>query len=81
MAQFPKTREGLEAGGYSFRNRTACKYCGATIEWWITPNFSYIPLDVATLAPHWSTCPKANEARKPKPAAAAAPAKQKELFR
>lgn len=67
MAQFPKTRAELVAAGYKESqggNTSRCrgKTCGATIEWWDTPNGKRIPINEMPEAdspavPHWSSCP------------------------
>lgn len=58
MTPLPKTKEELEAMGYSFRGRSKCrgKNCGQTISWWRTPNHKDLPLDEGTYEPHWATC-------------------------
>ena len=70
---FPKTDTELVAAGYEFENKVKCRACGADIEFWLTPRGKHMPLDVGTLEPHWSTCTKAGEFRKPKEPAAEAP--------
>jgi hypothetical protein len=61
---FPKTEKELAGQGYEYKNMTACKGCGALMEWWKTPKGKMIPLNPGTLEPHWSGCPKAKEFRK-----------------
>lgn len=63
---FPKTDTELNQAGYSFEQKTTCRACKKEIEFWLTPKGKHIPLDAGTLEPHWSTCPNANEFRKPK---------------
>jgi len=66
MSPFPKTDTELVAAGYEFENKTKCRACGADIEFWLTPRGKHMPLDSGTMEPHWSTCTKAWEFRKPK---------------
>jgi len=58
----PKTMEELVPAGYKMDNQTAtCSYCGADIEWWITPRGSKMPLDPMNrgtdkVSCHFDTC-------------------------
>jgi hypothetical protein len=67
MAPFPADEAELHAAGYERCKAAAatCRACKAQIEWWLTPNHRYIPLDVRTLVPHWATCPEARRSRTP----------------
>lgn len=42
----PTKREDLIALGYMFDNESICRRCGASIEWWITPNDKKLPLQI-----------------------------------
>jgi hypothetical protein len=68
MSSFPSTREALNTNGYKLTNSGRCNgpTCGAEIEWWMTPNGKKMPLDKATLEPHWVSCPDSKQYRKPK---------------
>lgn len=61
---FPKTEQELAVAGYEFENTGKCRGCNADIDWFRTPKGKHIPLDVGTLEPHWSNCPKAKEFRR-----------------
>jgi hypothetical protein len=64
---FPETIEALAAAGYKFSNDARCRGCGASVEWWDTPNGKKIPMDVdadGNCEAHWATCPKAKDFRK-----------------
>lgn len=63
---FPKTLGELTAAGYEHEGTANCKACKAPIEWWSTPNGKKIPMDHGTATPHWSTCPNADDFRRPK---------------
>jgi len=63
---FPKTLDEMTAAGYRHEGTAKCKACQADIEWWHTPNGKKIPMDHGTATPHWSTCPNAEDFRKPK---------------
>lgn len=64
-----KTDTELNAAGYKFDRHGVCNgaNCRAHIEWWITPikhnakgelvGGKPMPLDPATMQPHWATCP------------------------
>jgi hypothetical protein len=67
MTSFPRTDTDLVAQGYVFESKGKCRGCGADIEWWLTPKQKHIPLDAATLEPHWSTCSDAKGFRRPQP--------------
>jgi hypothetical protein len=63
---FPKTIDEMTAAGYRHEGTANCKACQAPIEWWHTPNGKKIPMDHGTATPHWSTCPNADDFRRPK---------------
>jgi hypothetical protein len=63
---FPNTIEGLVSMGYKHSGTSDCRACKAPIEWWETPNKKKLPMDHGTAIPHWSTCPNAEDFRKPK---------------
>ena len=66
---FPKTLDALREAGYKFQRHTPCRGCLAMIEWWLTPNSKYIPMDIdahGKAEPHWASCPKAAEFRREK---------------
>ena len=62
----PKTAQELEATGYASDGSGECRACHAAILWYRTPKGKRMPLDRATLEPHWSTCPDAGLFRKGK---------------
>lgn len=78
----PTKREDLVALGYVFDNDARCRYCGARIEWWITPKGAKMPFSVKEIKeeavgpfapveridriPHFSDCPNADQARRKK---------------
>jgi hypothetical protein len=72
-----ETKHEMLRAGYKFLSNAKCKSCKAAIEWWLTNNGKKIPFnpmpasDHETATPHWATCPKADEHRAPKQAAAA----------
>ena len=59
------TTEKLVEAGYVFMRSGICsgRGCHAMIGWWKTPKGRQIPLDAATLEPHWATCANAGEFR------------------
>jgi len=62
----PKTAEYWTARGYLFHRSGECEACCAKVEFWWTPGRrlrKLVPLDAATLEPHWSSCPNAREFR------------------
>lgn len=64
---FPKTLQGLVDAGYiDTGNVTVCKgeHCTDELRWFITPKGKKIPLNNATLEPHWGECPDAQSFRK-----------------
>ena len=63
---FPKTIEEMTASGYKHSGTAECRACRADIEWWETPSGKKIPMNHGTAIPHWSTCPNADDFRKPK---------------
>lgn len=63
---FPQTIDELTAKGYRHEGMSNCRACKAPIEWWYTPNEKKIPMDHGTATPHWSTCPNAEDFRRPK---------------
>ena len=63
---FPKTIEEMKSAGYKHSGLATCKACEADIEWWKTPAGKNIPMDFGTATPHWSTCPNADDFRRPK---------------
>jgi len=63
---FPKSIEETTAHGYRHEGLAKCRACQADIEWWHTPNGKKIPMDHGTATPHWSTCPNADDFRRPK---------------
>lgn len=62
---FPKTIDELVAAGYKHEGTADCRGCGAAIEWWRTPKGKKIPMDHGTAMPHFSTCPRAEDFRRP----------------
>jgi hypothetical protein len=68
---FPQTMRELEDANYRFNGHSRCRGCGASIEWWITPEGGRMPLDMmpeanTPVTSHFATCPKADEFRKKK---------------
>ena len=68
---YPATLDDMKRSGYTFRNDAVCKGCGEDIEWWITPEGKYIPMNpmprgVSDAKAHWSTCTEAASFRRPK---------------
>lgn len=63
---FPQNIDELRGANYSFEGDATCKACHADIEWWKTPKGKKIPMNARTAIPHWSTCPNAEDFRKPK---------------
>ena len=66
---FPATRGELTAAGYEFVYTRPCKRCQRALEFWRTPENKYAPLEVLEgnkLQSHFSTCPFADEFRRPK---------------
>ena len=63
---FPKTLDELRTTGYKHTGLANCRACGEPIEWWETPKAKRIPMNHGTAVPHWSTCPNADDFRKPK---------------
>ncbi len=61
---FPKNEKELAEQGYKFKNEGQCRGCKADIEWWETPKGKLMPLNSATLEPHWSNCPNVKEFRR-----------------
>jgi hypothetical protein len=64
MADYPRTRVGLERAGFSRITKAAvCRGCDAPIEWWKTPTGRKIPLTVTIrgqfeqLTMHMESCP------------------------
>jgi hypothetical protein len=61
MAALPKTREGLEAAKYRYSTQGKCRGCPAQIQWYVTPNGSWMPFDMpdekGEFENHWGTCP------------------------
>ena len=69
---FPTTREEMEEANYIRDGRETCKGCGATMEFWITPEQKAIPMNpmpkpTSTAISHFATCPYAARFRKVKP--------------
>ncbi|MHB2019677.1 MAG: hypothetical protein ACYCW6_22260 [Candidatus Xenobia bacterium] len=64
---FPQTTAEMEASGYLrlWERDGQCNSCRASLEWWKTPAGKLMPMDAGTATPHWSTCPNANQHRKP----------------
>jgi hypothetical protein len=56
---FPSTVPGLVAGGYTLSNRSACRDCGAEVDWWVTPRGGQLPMNPDTAVVHMETCSKA----------------------
>ncbi len=79
----PETRYEMRRAMYEFTGTAKCKGCGAAIEWWVTPyNKKKLPIDilpgdsdVSVVRPHWVSCPKAKDFRKPAAAPTAAQGK------
>lgn len=63
---FPKTLEEMTAQGYKHEGTANCRACNAPLEWWLTPKGKKIPMDHGTATAHWSTCPNAQDFRRPK---------------
>ncbi len=68
----PDTRDGLESLGYKYTGSSACRGCGAEMQWFTTPRGKKLPMSAIPgteddesqkLEAHWSVCPKANEFR------------------
>ena len=62
MSTWPyKTADDLREAGYRFKATAKCRgvRCQQTIEWWLTPQNNFMPLDVETLEPHWGQCANA----------------------
>jgi len=66
MRPFPKTDDELAKAGYHYEGTGKCsgEHCGQEIAWYRTPTGKRIPLNEATLEPHWVTCPDAEAFRK-----------------
>jgi hypothetical protein len=64
---FPKTLDELREAGYKFEDDSECRSCGAAVEWWKTPRGKMMPFDHGTAISHFSTCPNADQHRKPEP--------------
>jgi hypothetical protein len=71
----PNTSEGLKAAGYQYKGDAHCRGCGATIEWWFTPNARNMPFSIVKADPavegdyekrvaHWTDCPRAGDFRR-----------------
>ena len=66
---FPETRSGLEAAGYQFLNRTRCRACPATIEFWRKVPNAPMPMEElpdGRIISHFRVCPQAERFRKEK---------------
>lgn len=64
--EFQKSIDEMRAAGYKHAGLAQCRACQADIEWWETPKGKKIPMNHGTAEPHWSTCPDAENFRKPK---------------
>lgn len=67
---FPSTRKELETSGYRISNYGRCRGCQEPIEWWHTPSGERMPLNTmptpeSASTAHFSTCPQADQFRKP----------------
>jgi len=67
----PDNRTDLEMMGYRYDGSGFCRGCGASLQWFVTPNGKKMPMSVQneteekeTLEVHWSVCPKAKDFRK-----------------
>jgi hypothetical protein len=70
LMPFPTTREGLKAAGYRFDNHAKCRGCRQDVEWYFTPKgkkmpFNLMPEDSSPAIAHWTTCPNAEDFRRP----------------
>jgi len=54
----PQTKEEWEAAGYVFDNEAKCRFCGALIEWWISPNDKKMPMSVIEKKDETKTFPQ-----------------------
>lgn len=65
--KFPVRRKELVAAGYRDScTRGSCRSCGASFEWWWTPNENWMPvsnLPNGLLQPHHIDCPDAQRYR------------------
>ena len=59
-------REWQVPDGYQPSQPGFCRGCNALVLWARTPRGKSTPLD-ADGGPHWATCPRANDFRRPKP--------------
>jgi hypothetical protein len=73
VVQFPATSMRLSAAGYIFKYTRKCRRCGALLEFWLTPDKKWAPLQRMDADPerrrvsHFSNCPFAAEFRKGEP--------------
>lgn len=90
-SQMPRDRHEMRRANYEYRGTSACKSCGAAIEWWKTTNGKNMPFDPPKAADpeaaeheyavtHWVTCPNARQHRADRTAAAPATAPASTLF-
>jgi hypothetical protein len=71
----PDTRDGLESLGYKYTGSSACRGCGAEMQWFETPRGKKMPMSAVSgteddesqkLEAHWTVCPNAKDFRKKK---------------
>lgn len=62
---FPKTDEEREKAGYRRAFSSRCILCKWPVYWWEDRDGMRIPINEVSGEPHWKTCPKAEEFRKP----------------
>jgi len=83
---FPANRLQLESAGWKEKYSRPCKLCKTPLEFWQTPEMRLAPMEIEIVhgewirIPHFSRCPHAEEFRRAKQHAPAAPAKQGELW-
>lgn len=63
---FPRTLEEMAKMGYSHQGSGQCRSCSEPLDWWSTPKGKKIPMDRGTATPHWTTCPNAENFRRPR---------------
>jgi hypothetical protein len=68
----PDNRDDLEKLGYKYTGSSACRGCGADMQWFLTPRGKKMPLsaipgteddDSQKLQVHWEVCPEKDKFR------------------
>lgn len=65
MPGLPKTREEFIKAGWKYSSTTNCRKCRAIIEFWVTPNKRWAPMN-SDLTSHFASCPSADHFRSKK---------------